>query len=141
MVKKLTIGLIIYIILLILGHIILNLFNLEFITYVYTFSFVIISLLIFIITALIFKEDKMKISIGNIILLLFEYMVEIFLLIIVFFIGVFFCDIEKEKVIYENNNVYVIRYDSEWPNVQRKEKYRYINFLVRSKEPIDTLKD
>ena len=114
--KKLTIGLIIYTILFILGKILLNAFGMEYIAYFYPLSFILEAIIVLAITYLGYKEEKVDKIKGGPVVLIMEYLAEIILIII---------------------GYYVLRYNYSWPNTAVVEKYKFVTFFIRSKEPID----
>lgn len=135
--KKLIIGMIIYIILFVLGKIVLNYFDMEYLAYFYNLSFILLGIIVFIVTYLIYKEDKMNKVKGGIIVLISEYVIEVFIMVIIYGIVLFAGDLEKEKIITENNELYVLRYESTWPDYSAIKKYKCVTFFIRKKEPVE----
>ncbi len=135
--KKLTIGLIIYTILFILGKILLNAFGMEYIAYFYPLSFILEAIIVLVITYLGYKEEKVDKIKGGPVVLIMEYLAEIILIIILYFGLTFVVDLKSEKIILDSSGYYVLRYNYSWPNTAVVEKYKFVTFFIRSKEPID----
>ena len=54
-----------------------------------------------------------------------------------FWYGILSLYLEKEKIITENNELYVLRYESTWPDYSAIKKYKCVTFFIRKKEPVE----
>lgn len=134
MLKKITIFIILYILIFVSGKLVLNYFDMEYIAYFYNFSFILIGILIFIVTYLIYRKENKDKFVS--IMLIFEYIFEFIIMLILYIILTFAIDLESEKIITEHNKYYVLRYDYTWPNDLVIEKYDFINIFIRTRNPI-----
>lgn len=134
--KKLIIVLIVYAILFILGKILLNAMGMEYIAYFYTLSFILEAVIVLVITYLGYKEEKVDKVKGGPVVLVMEYLAELVLMIILYFGITLAVDLKSEKITLDSSGYYVLRYNYSWPNTAVVEKYKFVTFFIRGKEPI-----